>query len=115
VVTSYEVLSKTIETLGLKQSVSSLRGQVAIETVLQQNSFTIIASSDTPEHARELVKVLSSNLVYELSEQYKINAIDFYMRELTVEERRLQDAILKQEKLLVSQQEQLSKIEKAVT
>lgn len=115
VVTSYEVLSKTIETLGLKQSVSSLRGQVAIETVLEQNSFTITASSNTPEHARELVKVLSANLVDELSEQYKINAIDFYMRELTVEERRLQDEIVKQEKLLVSQQEQLSKIDKVVT
>lgn len=115
VVTSYEVLSKTIETLDLKQSVSSLRGQIAIETVPEQNSFTITVSSNTPEQARELVKVLSANLVEELSDQYKINAIDFFMRELTVEERRLQDEMVKQEKLLTAQHEQLAKMDKVVT
>ncbi len=115
VVTSYEVLSKTKETLKLKQSISTLRKQITIGTVPEQNSFSITVSSSTPEHARELVKVLSANLVEELSEQYKINAIDFFMRELTVEERRLQDEMAKQEKLLTAQQEQLAKMDKVVT
>lgn len=115
VVTSYEVLSKTIDMLSLKHSVSTLRDQITIGTVPDQNTFTITAKSRTPESARELVKTLTVNLVDELSVQYKINAIDFFMRELTVVERQLQDEILKQEKLLETQKIQLEKLDKIVT
>lgn len=115
VVKSYEVLSRTKKTLELKNSISSLREQIVIDTLPEQNTFTITVSSDSPENARELVVVLSAYLVDELSTQYKINAIDYFMRELSVEENRIKDDILKQEKILESQKMQLEKVEKVVT
>lgn len=115
VITSEEVLSKVITTLGLEYSTETLSKKITVNSEEDSSNFEIVVQDTDRELASSILKTINEAYINAINMKYKKLAVDLFERDYYVTIRSLEESIVKQEANLDGYRAQLETIPQVIT